>query len=82
MDNLSFTMVFLGAITKTGKKSGKDYTVAKFVDTKTNDVYEFFVRDEVMEDVKKLVQFVPAVVLLSLSAFQGEAKVNFVGIGQ
>lgn len=75
-------MVFLGAITKTGKKSGKDYTVAKFVDTRTNDVFEFFVRDEVMDAVKGLTAFTVAKVLLTLSSFQGEAKVNFVGIGK
>lgn len=79
MRGISFRLMFLGAMTKKSNKSGNDYTVAKFMDVATNDVYEFFCKEEMVERVKELKQFTPAVVFIDITSFQGQPKINFVG---
>ena len=82
MQGISFKLVFLGVMTKTGKNSGKDYSIAKFMEPATNDVFEFFVKDEVLEKARALKQFMPAMVFIDISSFQGQPKINFVDVSQ
>lgn len=80
LKNLTFPMVFLGAVTKIGKTSGKPYTVAKFLDKETTDVYDFFVREECLAVVKEQEEYSVVTVMLDIVSSKGDVKVNFVGI--
>ncbi len=83
MNGISFSLIFLGVITKISKKSGKPYSVAKFFAQSTNDTFEFFLGDEeLLVKVQALKQFLPALVYIDISSFQGEPKIKLAGVEQ
>lgn len=70
-------MVFLGALTKESKKTGNNYTVAKFCHDETQDVYEFFVMNSaIAEKLEKVPKYVPSAITLKMSSFQGNTRVD------
>ena len=76
INKIDTQMVFLGVISKRSSK-GNDYNLAKFSNDSTLDIFEFFISDsEVAEKLKKIPPYKPAQIVLKISSFQGNTRVD------
>ncbi|QHA00539.1 hypothetical protein [Dehalobacter restrictus] len=80
--NIETQMVYLGLIEKIAK-SGNKYSIAKFVHDESQEVYEFFVSNDVVkEKAEKCLKYLPAAVTLELSSYQGSTRVDLRDVKQ
>lgn len=76
-------MMWLGLEPKTSKKTGKAYFMAKMMNTETSEIFEMYVSGEDMPLIQKSsATKIGAVkkIALKLSAYRGEARIDFVDI--
>jgi hypothetical protein len=83
MKGLKFILIFLGANLKKSDKTKSDYTIAKFVEPESKDVFEFYVGDEkLLEQVKALKDFSPVTITIDITSYQGNIKVKLADVCQ
>jgi hypothetical protein len=76
-------MMWLGLEPKTSKKSGKAYFMAKMMNTETSEIFEMYVSGEDLPLIQKASGVkIGSVkkVSMKLSAYRGEARVDFADI--
>jgi hypothetical protein len=81
--NFTTKMVFLGVEAKTSKKSGKGYLMGKFMDPVTSSIFEFYISGEslaLVTELGQLKQFSLVGVKLEMTSYQGNIRVDIVGV--
>lgn len=76
-------MMYLGYETKVSTKSGNSYLLAKFMETETSNIFEFYVKAEKLQLITDLGQskpFTPKKVILNIFAYNNKAQVDLEGI--
>jgi hypothetical protein len=76
-------MMYLGFESRVSTKSGASYLLAKFMETETSSIFEFYVKAEKVELITglgKAQPFTPKKVSLAITSFQNKAMVDLVGI--
>lgn len=78
-------MMYLGFESKVSTKSGASYLLAKFMETETSSIFEFYVKAEkvtLITELGKAQPFTPKKVKLSISSYQNKAMVDLEGFEQ
>lgn len=83
MATFKMEMTFLGMESRESKKTGKGYFLAKFMEMKSQQIYEFYVPGDRIDIAQPLADakiLVPMPVVLKMSAFNGKPQVDIDGI--
>jgi hypothetical protein len=84
--NFKVKLMFLGAgEPKESKKSGNTYYLPKFMEMKTNSIFEFYVpsdKIQLVTDMAKVQPMTETEVILSLTSFNNKPQVDLAGFGK
>ena len=76
-------MMYLGYETKVSNKTGNSYLLAKFMETDTSSIFEFYVKADkltLITELGKAKPFTPKKLILNIFSFNNKANVDLEGV--
>lgn len=76
-------LMYLGYETRSSKKSGNSYLLAKFMEQETSSIFEFYIPADkltLITDLGKIKPFTEVKTTLGISSFNNKANVDLEGV--